>query len=369
MQGKLRAFKEFLGPYNYRAGFIYLTILIFNLANLRTHTFDYEFGTERVEFFFLGLLTYLILGIPLFIFLKMSQTVWRSRKKSFGAYLFELLIGSLITLLVQLAGQRYLLPLLETENFLTVGVFFGELVTRFIFAVIFIAITHNRLRTLSTKFDEVSALNSELNERYARLIESDEEIRSHASRVLHDRIQSKLMLEAAKLTRVSGVLTEEGRMGVLPVIKELERIRSIDIREVSQLLSPNLASEGLLGSCENLCKEFEGSVNFEIKIDRLIENLTQDLILGIYRIIEQGVINAIKHGPAKKVSIEASLSLENEVKLEIRDNGPGESSEKSGTGSVIIDAWVSILDGRKEIESVAGKGYTLRVFFSTLENK
>ena len=41
----------------------------------------------------------------------------------------------------------------------------------------------------------------------------------------------------------------------------------------------------------------------------------------------------------------------------------------SGKCTVIIDSWVSKLGGRKEIESVAGKGYTLRVFFSTLENK
>ena len=136
----------------------------------------------------------------------------------------------------------------------------------FLFAIIFIAITHNRLRNLSKKLDSTSDLNNQLNERYAKLVESDEEIRSHASQLLHDRIQAKLMLAGAKLTGITGVLSEEAKLGVLPVIKELESIRAIDVREVSQLLSPNLVGEGLTGSCENLCKEFEGSVEFTIEI-------------------------------------------------------------------------------------------------------
>jgi signal transduction histidine kinase len=369
MSKYLQNVRTFIGPYDYRPGFIYWTILIFNLANLRTYTFDYAYGMDRINFFFIGLFTYAFLGLPLYFTLKLSRFIWRSKEKKFGPYLLELMLGSLITLLAQIAGQKFLIPVLNTVDFLEGGVFIGEVVTRFFFAFVFVAITHSRLKILGLELDKASSLNDELNDRYAKLVETDEEIRSHASQLLHDRIQSKLMLAGAKLTRLSEVFTDEGKLGVQPVIKELERIRSIDIREVSQLLSPNLASEGLMGSCENLLKEFEGSVEFEIKIDGAIENLCQVLTLGIYRIIEQGVANAINHGPAKKVSIEASLFLENEVKVEIRDNGPGASSEKSGTGSVIIDAWVSILDGRKEIESVAGKGYTLRVFLSTLEKK
>ena len=361
MKETLGKLKDFIGPYDYRPGFIYSTILVFHLSNLRSYTFDYEYGPERIQFFFTGLLAYAIMGLPLYLILKLSQSIWGGRPRMLSLYLLEVLIASLITLLALMAGQKYLIPLINTVDFIQGGVFVGELITRFLFAIIFIAITHNRLRNLSKKLDSTSDLNNQLNERYAKLVESDEEIRSHASQLLHDRIQAKLMLAGAKLTGITGVLSEEGKLGVLPVIKELESIRAIDVREVSQLLSLNLVGEGLTGSCENLCKEFEGSVEFTIEITRTVEDLYEESKLGVYRIIEQSVINSIKHGPATKVSIEVFVSSSNKLVVEIRDNGPAGDMKNSGTGTVIIDAWVSILGGEKEIEAVPGKGFTLRV--------
>ena len=361
MKAKNEKFKQLLGPYDYRPGFIYLTILVFNLSNLRAYTFDYEYGIERVRFFFIGLAIYATIGLPLFLVLKLSQKLWGMRRKSQKAYLLEVLFASLITIFSQMAGQRFLLPLVNTVNFLHGGVFIGEFVTRFLFAVIFVAITHNRLRVLSVKLESASALNTELNYRYGQLIELDEAIRSHASQLLHDRIQSKLMLSGAKLTRVSELLNEEGRLGIQPVIKELEQIRSIEVPEVSQLLTPNLAGEGLIGSCENLCREFQPEVKFAINIAEKCEDLDEEIRLGLYRIIEQGVINSIKHGPATHVEIIVNEHELGSLILEIKDNGPGSSTLNFGKGTVVIDAWVSKLGGRKEIKTVPGTGFALRV--------
>ena len=361
MKKQSRRFIDFLGPYDYRPGFIYLSILIFNLSSLRTYTFDYAFGIERIQFFFTGLLVYAITGIPLYLYLMISQAIWKARRKRLSVYLLELFLASLITLLTQLAAQKFLIPLIKTVDFLNVGVFVGELVTRFLFGILFVAINHGRLRMLGRELKATSTLNAELNARYAKLIESDEEIRSHASRLLHDRIQSKLMLAGAKLTRVSGVLSDEGKLGVIPVIKELEQIRSIEVREVAQLLSPNLMGEGLTGSLENLCREFENDVLFDLNISNEVEALDNSVTLGIYRIVEQGVINAINHGPASNIWVNVKKSKNKVLVIEVVDNGPGGDTQNYGTGSVIIDAWISILGGKKELESRPGKGFTLRV--------
>jgi signal transduction histidine kinase len=362
MREKFLKLKDFLGPYEFKPGLIYTTILMMNLSNLRSYAYHYEFGMDRIGFFFIGAFTYVILGLPLYFALKISLVIWRSKDKGFGPYLIELLLGSLINVISQRIGKDYLLPLFNTVSFIENGVFPGELISRFFSALVFVAITHNRIRILGAELKKASVLNNELNERYAKLIESDEEIRLHASQLLHDRIQAKLMLAGAKLTRITGVLSAEGKLGVLPVIKELESIRAIDIRKVSQLLSPNLAGEGLMGSCETLCKEFEGSVDFSIDIIPAVEDLDEEMILGVYRIIEQGVINSIKHGPATEISIEVSISSANMLIVEVKDNGPGGDQKNSGTGTVIIDAWLSILGGRKVIESMPGSGFILRVY-------
>ena len=361
MKDKLLRFKDLIGPYDYRPDFIYLTILVLNLSNLRTYTYEYEYGMDRIKFFLTGLLVYAIMGLPLYLVLKLSKKLWGSRKKNLKIYLFELFVASLITILAQMAGEKYLLPLVNTVDFLHAGVFVGDLITRFLFALIFVAITHNRLRVLSQKLDSASSLNDDLQNRYVTLIDSDEKIRFHASQLLHDRIQSKLMLSGAKLTRISELLTEEGKLGIQPVIQELEQIRSIEVREVSQLLTPNLASEGLIGSCENLCREYQSEVKFTIDISEKCEQLDEELQLGLYRIIEQGVINSIKHGPATHVVITLKEDALGLLILEVKDNGPGSTTLQSGKGTVVIDAWVSKLGGRKEIENHAGQGFTLRV--------
>jgi signal transduction histidine kinase len=303
----------------------------------------------------------MILGLPLYLSLQLLQIFWRGRDKIFSVYLLELLVGSLITLISIKAGQEFLIPILNIEDFLISGVFLGEVITRFCGALIFVAITHGRLRDLGYRLEMSSQLNKQLKDRYSQLIDSDEEIRSHASQLLHDRIQSKLMLSAAKLTRISEMLTEEGKLGIQPVIRELEHIRSIEVREVSQLLSPNLVGEGLIGACENLCREYQPEVEFIIDVFQEVEEIEEEKKLGLYRIIEQAVINSIKHGPALKVAILVRRTSQNEILLEVTDDGPGSTILKPGTGTIVIDAWVSKLGGSKEIESINGDGFALRV--------
>ena len=366
MREKLTKIRNFLGPYDYRAGFIYFTILIFNLSNLRSFTFDYPYGWERIRFFLIGLLAYALLGLPLYLSLKLLQVFWRTRKKSFKLYLLEIWVGSLITLFTVRAGQEFLIPHLKVENFLISGVFAGEAITRFIFALVFVAITHNRLRNLGLELETVSELNTRLNERYSQLIDSDEDIRTHASQLLHDRIQSKLMLAGAKLTRISEMLSDEGKLGIQPVIKELEQIRSIDVRKVSQLLTPNLAGEGLIGSCENLFSEYQPEVTFTLNIFQEIEKASEEIKLSLYRIIEQAVTNSIKHGPAHKVVISLARTSNGEVILEVSDDGPGVDTMKSGTGTIIIDAWISKLGAKKEIKTSPGNGYSLKVLIPSI---
>ena len=363
MKERLLKIKNFLGPYDYRPGFIYFSVLLFNLASLRTYIFDYENGLERLRFFFTGALALALMWLPLYLVLKASQVIWGKRRKSFTTYMFELVLANLFSVLIQNVGQRYLIPLVKTVNFLNEGVFVGQFIRYFIFSIFFVAITHNRLRTLGENLATASALNNELNERYVTLVNSDEEIRSHASQLLHDRIQSKLMLAGAKLTRVSEVISDEGKLGLLAVIKEIEQIRSIEVREVSQLLTPNLAGEGLIGSCENLIDEFSSDLTFTLEISQEAESFDEEIKLGIYRIIEQGVINSIKHGPASHITIRVAESSANEICVEVIDNGRGGSVNSSGKGTVIIDAWLLILGGRKEVESRLGNGFTLRVFF------
>jgi len=263
-------------------------------------------------------------------------------------------------------AARTLIPLFKLRDFLFTDNFIGTFIMRLVFGIFLVALTHSRSRDLEVELLETEEINKALTDRYSALIKTDEEIRDHAAKLLHDRIQSELMLAAARLSKTSQGLSLEAAAEILPVIKVLEKIRGTDIRQVSQLLTPNLAGEGLIGACETLCENFNTAIEITINISNRVESIDENTKLGIFRIIEQGLTNSIKHGPAENVSISVQLKEPGLLEVVIADDGPGSATPSSGKGTQIIDAWVGILGGSKEIESKPGSGYTLKVEIPTL---
>ena len=361
MRQRWRQFQQFLGPYQYAPGFIIGCNLVLSEARLRPFTYLYSAGYKRVHFFLLGTLVILILVIPVYLSLKISQRFWRARRKTRTYYLIEITTTVMVYNICEYLASKTLIPLFKIRDFLLMDDFMSIFALRLIFGVLFVAVTHSRARDLQARLTEAEELNISLTQRYSALIETDEEIRDQAAKLLHDRIQSELMLAASRLTKASQTLPAEAQAEILPVIKVLEKIRGTDIRQVSQLLTPNLTGEGLLGSCETLCENFSTAIEIQLDIESAIEVIGENTKLGIYRIIEQGLTNSIKHGPAENVTISVRKSQTDELVIRISDDGPGSESASSGKGTQIIDAWVAILGGSKEIESSPGKGYTLRV--------
>jgi len=60
-----------------------------------------------------------------------------------------------------------------------------------------------------------------------------------------------------------------------------------------------------------------------------------------------------------------SLNSEGVTEIFVSDDGPGVAVEatNAGVGTAIIDSWVGILHGSKEIDSAPGHGFQLRVTF------
>jgi signal transduction histidine kinase len=87
------------------------------------------------------------------------------------------------------------------------------------------------------------------------------------------------------------------------------------------------------------------------------------MCLGIYRIIEQAIVNSITHGPASKVKIAVGMQSDLTCCVTIDDDGPGANLEaiEAGFGTVLIDSWVSILKATKVVASSPGEGYSLTV--------
>jgi signal transduction histidine kinase len=175
------------------------------------------------------------------------------------------------------------------------------------------------------------------------LLRADEEVRRSVATLLHDRVQGGLLAACLRLQAV-GQTHPESREEVSRVIHELEELRALDVRRAVHTLSPNLRDIDLETAVRELVEPYSPPVDITISIPRdVIADPTTRL--AAYRIIEQGVLNAIAHGQARTVEIDITATG-TAVNIGVRDDGRGLAAEHaSGFGTTLIDTWSRTLKG------------------------
>jgi signal transduction histidine kinase len=251
-------------------------------------------------------------------------------------------------------SRRTLLPL----NF---NVFMSTVVL----GLITLALMHQAERKIIERLTAANDLVLKLEAEREGLIHSDENLRRQTSQFLHDRVQSDLMVVGMQLKSISGQSSAEVNEVIDRAIIRLETTRASDLKNLIQVLTPNLEAGSLQAALDVLLEQYRTNMEVSVKIDAATEELDSKVLLGIFRIVEQSILNALVHGPAKRVQISVSTDSVGVTDIVISDDGPGISVEQitSGLGTSIIDSWVGILNGSKEIESVVGHGYQLHVTF------
>ena len=234
-----------------------------------------------------------------------------------------------------------------------------------VLGLITLALMHQAERKIVERLANATTLVLKLQEEREGLIHSDENLRRQTSQFLHDRVQSDLMVVGMKLKSISGKSSAEVNDVIDRAIIRLENTRTSDIKNLIQVLAPNLEAGSLQAALDILLEQYRSDMEVSVKIDAATEALGSEVLLGIFRIVEQSILNALVHGPAKRVQINISTDSVGVTDIIVSDDGPGISVEKitSGLGTSIIDSWVGILNGSKEIDSVPGHGFRLHVTF------
>ena len=156
-----------------------------------------------------------------------------------------------------------------------------------------------------------------------------------------------------------------------------ERLKETDrkLRGIVKGIYPTaLSTMALIAAVNSYLNELAtrpvpGANGLEIKLEVTgfgEEQLKEEMEIGIYRVIQQGVENVIQHAQAKTLKIELSWT-EREVKLALADDGvgfdvenPRESPFTGHFGLASLRDRIERLLGRLEIESEPGRGTTLR---------
>ena len=189
------------------------------------------------------------------------------------------------------------------------------------------------------------------------LLESEERVRGQVAAYLHDRVQTDLVSIGLRVRAAVALEPKEMAREIESAMDELERVRSEEVRSASRQLSPNLAHVDLNTALRELAGAYRpGLIITSVVSDPVAQALRPPSELsratGIYRICEQGLLNAAIHGHATECSIQVWFNSDNEFVVEIHDNGVGLPPKRvePGMGFSVISAWVESMNGRWSLE-------------------
>ena len=219
-----------------------------------------------------------------------------------------------------------------------------------------LAVENGRLVT------ELDATTAELRASRARVVAAGDAERRKVERDLHDGAQQHLVALRIRVG-LAGELAEADPQVALRLADlgtELEEILQ-ELRDLSQGLNPPVLREfGLREALVSVARRSAPPARLEAAaIDRYPEEIES----AVYFCCLEGLQNIAKHAGTNASAVIRLWESEQELCLEIEDNGAGcdvESARNAGTGFTNMTDRVAALGGTLAVESTPGLGTTVR---------
>jgi PAS domain S-box-containing protein len=200
------------------------------------------------------------------------------------------------------------------------------------------------------------------------VIEGSENERRRIAKELHDGLGQYLTAASLNFDSVYDELKVLPENKIKQYEKGLNLLRDaiIESRRISQNLLPKAIEDFGLGlAVQSLVDDISGGSNIEITYSDNLDGigLGENVELNIYRIIQEGINNAVRHSGCKWLDIQLILD-ENQLICTIEDNGTGfqlNTDDSYGLGITNIKNRVNALSGEIEISSRTGKGTLITV--------
>jgi len=187
------------------------------------------------------------------------------------------------------------------------------------------------------------------------ILDGDENTRRQVAQVLHDKVQAGLIAACLELNDVSTALPASEANRIRNIANKIEGIRARDVRAVARTLHPSLEDIDIQSAIEELAAVYEPMIDTRITIDPRVESPAVDAqrLLGIYRIIEQAILNCAQHGSAREVEINVAWTETDDIAIAVVDNGKGLSatSPRAGVGFALYSTWCRNLGGTWSLDS------------------
>ncbi len=190
----------------------------------------------------------------------------------------------------------------------------------------------------------------------ARLLNAQETERSRIARELHDDICQRMLLLTIDLESLPRRDGEGTATGAVEAARDIAR----SLHSLSHRLHPaRLRVIGLVAALERLCAEVSRAglaVLFEHRA--VPSTLPPDLMLCVFRIVQEALQNAIKYSRASEVLVRVA-GAPGELRLTVIDDGVGfdvDAAWRNGVGLISMVERVETIGGVLEIRSTPGTG-------------
>lgn len=205
-----------------------------------------------------------------------------------------------------------------------------------------------------------------------RLEAAREDERRRLSHQLHDDIVQQLAVASIKLQRLEKRLTtllpeENAIFSDLVMTQELLRRNQKSLRQMAHVLHSGVLEQfGLIEAFRKFKRNIdaflkEQSINFSLDLSPNFPRLEPIVENGVYRMVQEAVINSLKHSQAKSISL--CLAVKSDLALAIiTDDGCGfdtKETENDGIGFASMYDRAELIGAKLDIASEIGKGTTI----------
>lgn len=235
----------------------------------------------------------------------------------------------------------------------------------YLFRLINITQAHELLTSVEEKNEALIRVNEQLSENITvtkQLTVAKE--RSRVSKEIHDILGHTMTVVISLLEIASHTIEEDTELAKEKVSQSMEIIRGGlgDLKKsMRKNASGDIDADVLSGEIFSLIEDFEQS---GIKVDYFYKKssikLTSEVYDTIFRICQEGLTNALKHGHAENVTLGLRY-VERHIDLFIIDDGKGCQKMVKGNGIKGMENRVNGLGGYFSCGSPEGDGFNIHV--------
>ena len=211
---------------------------------------------------------------------------------------------------------------------------------------------------LRLSYDRIRHLSRQL------LLEQEAE-RARISRELHDDINQQLAVLSIELDRIRPEPLPPHCVKRLNAAVETTHSISKSLRDLSHRLHPpRLTPAGLVAALDNLCRDLSPPhITLTFSHRDMPAEIDDSTTLCLFRVAQEGLLNAVKHSDAAHVWIELAGEPAT-VTLTVSDDGKGfviNGVPSAGLGLISMRERVEAVGGVLEVQPAPASGTRLRV--------